>query len=357
MRQRPRFGSGGEVNVLRSWLIIQRRTEFKKMPEINPVQIEFLKNNIMGFEPDDWTIAPAGSAGSDRRFLRVSKTDENHISFILILWNSSDEDWARFLTIGKDLCGISEFLPQIYSCDEKYGLILEEDLGMMTLKQYCIDYPAEKITVYMSVIDALIEWQNMPVTSSSMISSRLMDMEVFLWESKYFETHCVGDFFGIDKMLDENWENERIAMASKASQLPGVCIHRDFQSENILVNDNRIRFVDYQGARTGPAGYDLASLLFDPYIGDIDNETRNILFGYYLSKSSSKISPEDFYVCSLQRLMQALGAYGNLSINKGKLRYRQFIPVAIDRCIFVAEKLSGFPKLLEILNACRSKTV
>jgi aminoglycoside/choline kinase family phosphotransferase len=146
-------------------------------------------------------------------------------------------------------------------------------------------------------------------------------------------------------------------IAREASALPKVCIHRDFQSENILMCGNEVRFVDFQGARLGPAGYDAASLLFDPYVPQLDDSASTRLFEYYLSKTVTGISEEAFYVCAVQRLMQALGAYGNLSIHKGKERYRRYIPIAVERCISIAEKLPRFPQLLRILEVCRKKNM
>ena len=325
------------------------------MIELTPAQTQFLRENIPGFDTLEWTVAPAGAAGSDRFFLRIQQKENSSKSFVLILWNSRDEDWSRFLSIEKELSTTIPFLPKIYANDAKHGLILEEDLGNTTLKQFCTQFPGKIETMYRSVLDTLLTWQKTEITASAVIASRSMDLEVFLWESNYFSVHCVTEFFGCDSLLDAAWETERARIALEASSFPKVCIHRDFQSENILVQNGAIRFVDFQGARLGPAGYDAASLLFDPYIPQLEGGIGKRLFEYYLSKTTTGISAEALYLCGIQRLMQALGAYGNLSIHKGKERYRQFIPTAVERCIGIAEKLPRFPQLLKILAACRNK--
>jgi N-acetylmuramate 1-kinase len=322
---------------------------------LTPAQTQFLRENIHGFDPLKWSVTPAGAAGSDRRFVRIQKIGDAQPSFILILWNSRDEDWPRFLDIEKELGDKIPFLPKILAHDAKHGLILEEDLGTMTLKQFCRERPNQIEQMYTSVINALIQWQSMEIIAGAVIASRSMDLEIFLWESRYFSVQCVTEFFGCDSLIDAAWEKEREKIALEASALPKVCIHRDFQSENILVQNGAIRFVDFQGARLGPAGYDAASLLFDPYIPQLEGEIGKRLFDYYLSKKATGISAEALYLCGLQRLMQALGAYGNLSIHKGKERYRQFIPIAVERCVGIAEKLPRFPQLLKILTACRNK--
>jgi Predicted phosphotransferase related to Ser/Thr protein kinases len=322
--------------------------------KLSPAQSNFLAKNIPGYDSSQWTVTSAGAAGSDRRFLRIQKkSGDADTSYVLILWDSRDEDWGRFLTIEKELGKTILFLPKIYASDGKHGLILEEDLGNTTLKKYCEKFPDKIEDAYHSALDALIAWQKTEITANTVIASRSMDLEVFLWESKYFSTHCVTEFFGCDNLLDKEWETERMQIALFASNLPKVCIHRDFQSENILIDKGSIRFVDFQGARLGPAGYDLASLLFDPYVAELDDSFTLRLFDYYCSKASVPISHEAFYVCSLQRLMQACGAYGNLSIHKGKEQYRKFIPLAIDRSIRIVEKLPGYPQLCRIVKKCR----
>jgi N-acetylmuramate 1-kinase len=325
------------------------------MNKLTPAQIQFLEKNISGFNPSEWSVSDAGYAGSDRRFLRIARKQNGNESYILVLWNSKDNDWERFLTIQKELAGAIPFLPKIFASDSIHGLIIEEDLGDMTLKSCSQGLPENFEHLYQSVIDALVHWQGINMLASTVIASRSMDLEVFLWESHYFAQHCVTEFYGCDSLLTSDWEKERTHIALEASAFPKVYIHRDFQSENILIHKNAVRFVDFQGARLGPAGYDLASLLFDPYVPQLENGMSEKLFEYYQKKTGHSMSAESFYLCALQRLMQALGAYGNLSIHKGKERYREFIPVAVSRCIKIVKKLPRFPQLQTILYACRDK--
>jgi hypothetical protein len=51
--------------------------------------------------------------------------------------------------------------------------------------------------------------------------------------------------------------------------------------------------------------------------------------------------------------MQACGAYGNLSIHKGKTRYREFMPVALDRLKNVMERLPEYPAIRKVVDSCR----
>ena len=322
--------------------------------ELTSAQVKFLESSISGFSLPDWNVELAGQAASTRRFFRISRNEK---SYILVEWDSRDEDWPRFLGIEAYVSASVDFLPKIYANDPDHGLILEEDLGAVTLKRFFLDNSGDISAVergYRDAVDALCLWQRLDAAGCPAIASRSMDLEVFLWESSYFSQHCVTGYYGKEDLLTAEWEEERLRMAMSAAAIPRVCIHRDFQSENILIHGGRIRFVDYQGARMGPPHYDAASLLFDPYV-DLDYGVIERLLDYYLVKTGSVGGKSDFYVCAAQRLMQALGAYGNLSIRKGKPRYRQFILPAVERLSYVLKFLPDYPILSSIIYIIEDK--
>ena len=109
--------------------------------------------------------------------------------------------------------------------------------------------------------------------------------------------------------------------------------------------------VDYQGLRLGLAEYDLASLLLDPYVTLTSNE-RDDLLHYYADHRG--ISPfelqECLHLCAAQRLMQALGAYGNLALNLGKPDFLQHIPRAVDNLAHVVKTSRVAVELLPLLK-------
>jgi len=320
--------------------------------ELTPAQLAFLEASIPRFDIAEWNARLAGQAASTRRYLRVSNATH---SYILVEWDSADEDWPRFLGIEAYLSPFVPFLPKIFASDPVHGLILEEDLGDITLKRFCVDRVGHNALIeeaYRKIINNLIVWHGQDVANCPFIVPRSMDVETFFWETTYFSRHCVVEFFAKERLLTENWEKERRKMAVHAAALPTVCIHRDFQSENIMIANGHIKFVDYQGARLGPSHYDAASLIFDPYV-NLGQEMMNRLVDYYLTKINHVSAKNDFYVCAAQRLMQALGAYANLSLHKDKPRYREFIPTALDRLHYVMRFLPDYPAIAEVVYGCQ----
>jgi aminoglycoside/choline kinase family phosphotransferase len=113
-------------------------------------------------------------------------------------------------------------------------------------------------------------------------------------------------------------------------------IHRDFQSQNVMITAGGIpRVIDFQGARMAPGAYDVASILWDPYCR-LDDGLRDRLIEYYVTEMkirsegfNERVFLDSLIPCRLQRHMQALGAYGFLSVVKGKKYFEKHIPEAL----------------------------
>ena len=188
--------------------------------------------------------------------------------------------------------------------------------------------------LYGKVVDALAEFQAHGTIALERgdIQIRLFDREYLRWESNYFIDNFIkglcripandADIEKVSRELDE--------LADQTFALPRTLMHRDFQSQNILIPAGEPRFVDFQGARLGPYTYDIASLVKDPYVM-LPKGFRDELIRRHHEKLTAARHPlktpsfdqykADYLKASLQRNMQALGAYGFLSLKKRKLKY------------------------------------
>jgi len=130
-----------------------------------------------------------------------------------------------------------------------------------------------------------------------------------------------------------------------------VLVHRDFQSQNVMIREGSAWLIDFQGMRFGLAQYDLASLLYDPYVSLHDGERRELL-DYYKSLCGGVSADFDeiFRWCALQRLMQALGAYGFLGLQKGRSEFLTHVPQALRSLGKVASGLDGLDPLMQTLE-------
>src|SRR5262249_41043931 len=147
----------------------------------------------------------------------------------------------------------------------------------------------------------------------------------FRWETTYFLERFVTGLCN-RKITNRSAIDEELSRLAHHvdAQAKGV-IHRDFQCQNIMIHAGVPRFIDYQGARMAPPAYDIASVLWDPYYR-LDHGVRERLLAYYVGEMARDAAGafdqtsflQSLISCRLQRHMQALGAYGFLTTEKGK---------------------------------------
>ena len=145
------------------------------------------------------------------------------------------------------------------------------------------------------------------------------------------------------------------SIAEWLAGLPRVLVHRDFQSQNIIVRNGQAHLIDFQGMRPGLAEYDLASLLFDPYVSFSREEGEELLADYEGKRATAchPVSPhfrEIFRLCGIQRLMQALGFYGFAAVVKGNEAFLEYIPAAMTSLRGLVGELDDLKELRAVLD-------
>jgi aminoglycoside/choline kinase family phosphotransferase len=196
-----------------------------------------------------------------------------------------------------------------------------------------------------------------------LICSRIFDYEHLRWETSYFVERFVTGIAGLTTKNELKLQAEFRMLAENVDSFPKTIMHRDFQSQNLMITKQGIpRVIDFQGARMGPPAYDLASVLWDPYYR-LDDDMRERLVQYYIEvrKAGASHGMDDnkfrycLLLCRLQRHMQALGAYGFLSKVKGKKYFLKHIPQAMEylaeEAALACEDFPGLHELVAKLNA------
>jgi NDP-sugar pyrophosphorylase family protein len=276
----------------------------------------------------------AGSGGSDRRYYRLKKGED---TFILMESAPDDPDFQRHIELTLFFRRHHIPVPELFNHDPERMTAVFEDLGDISLYSWlkCPRNSKEIREMYQKVIDILILIHTVAAAGISecrFIRERVFDYEHFRWESAYFMERFVKDLRKRDIKPSNALEDDLHRLAMKADSFPKTLIHRDFQSQNIMITDGVTpRLIDYQGARLGPPGYDLASILWDPYYR-LEEGIREYLLDYYtrnvervaVGRFDLKELNDSLLPCRLQRHMQALGAYGFLSSVKGKKHFLKY---------------------------------
>ena len=159
------------------------------------------------------------------------------------------------------------------------------------------------------------------------------DDETWAWERGLFKKFCLGTRYRRDMPKDVEAELEKVAGVLEAE--PKALVHRDFQSTNVLWKNGNLRFIDFQGMRLGPAAYDLASLVYDPYVSLKDGE-RRALVALYAKKCGRPEIEKVLPYAAVQRLSQCLGAYGRLA-SVGQPQFGKWVLPALQNLLSAAD--------------------
>jgi aminoglycoside/choline kinase family phosphotransferase len=183
--------------------------------------------------------------------------------------------------------------------------------------------------------------------------------ELYRWERDYFYENLVRGVCGIELGADEAaaLEIELSALAKRLQQTGTSLVHRDFQSQNIMINRGEPVLIDFQGMRVGSYFYDLGSLLYDPYVL-IEEQERLELLRYYYDLQERLLGWDAFlkafHEASVQRLIQALGAFGFLGRRHNRKDFLAHIPSGLQRLVTAASRSERLPALRGIISRCRA---
>jgi len=301
------------------------------------------------FARQEIIVHPLEKGGSDRKFYRIAVSD--HHSLILAKYGQQREENRHYVAIARFLGGIGVRVPEIYFHDDEEGLIWMEDLGDRDLWSYRGEPWPVRRELYYSALDQVLTLHTRAHLATPIEPPQLQaefNAELYRWEQNYFLENCLVRHFGLDAdEVEEKCDRDRLAeIATHLASLPRCFVHRDFQSQNIVIKDDVACFIDFQGMRPGLPQYDLASLLYDPYVRLPQHEREELLHYYLAALADSGQAPAaDFAaiydLCAMQRLMQALGAYGFLGHVKDRSHFLEHIPAALASLREVLARIPG----------------
>ena len=283
------------------------------------------------------------SHGSDRFIVRLKSADGS--SCIGIVNHNIDENKA-LISFGRTFKSQGMNVPEIFAVNRDNVSYLMEDLGDETLLskiESSKSFENSLKELYKKAIENLTKFQ---ITACKDIDYSLCYQFIEFGEKNidydinYFKERFLKVFYKNE--LNEDLLNKDLEfLKNKIMELPrNFFLYRDFQSRNIMIKEGELYFIDFQSGRRGALLYDLASLLYDAK-ADIPQQTREEFLEYYLTSVKNLIPIEEnkyrqyFWYFALIRILQALGAYGFLGIVKGKNRFLESIPYAINNIYFI----------------------
>lgn len=283
---------------------------------------------------------------------------------------------AARLTFASDPCAHIEVtrllleaelpVPRVLSVSGADRVVFIEDVGDIRLQDWLKDRSENEIAgVYQNTVDLIVKIQeatDLALSSGSISSHLAFDEAKLRWELGFFFVHYFNRYLKVklDPATSNGVQADFKALCSQLSARPRVLTHRDYHARNLMMREDRIFIIDHQDARMGPASYDLASLLYDPYMSISNDLIESLIERFIKLKEASKTVLEDplgfraeLNMMIVQRMLKAIGTYSYQAAAINNTAYVDYIEPAIERALAGMQNLDRFHSTRELLEKTR----
>jgi aminoglycoside/choline kinase family phosphotransferase len=321
-------------------------------------QVEKLYEDHFGVQPDKTTTLPA--SGSDRRYYRIEGPKGTVIGTINA--NVAENNTYYYFTEVFRKHGIQ--VPEVYHIAKDRRAYLQQDVGHTSLFDMLMEEgftdKVKKLYIASLAQLAKLQWvAGREVDFNQCFSTKQFNEEAIMADLLYFKYYFADlqkIHYDRSALMDEmqRWSREIGRMQ------PLTLMYRDFQSRNIMVQDGKVWFIDYQGSMQGPPQYDVASLLWQAK-ARLPAAWREELLTSYITSVNALPTPriDEIYYRKgyaqivLLRLLQVLGAYGFRGILERKPHFLTSIEPALKSLAsFLGDnpQLPAYPELRGLLE-------
>src|SRR5215212_565115 len=309
-------------------------------------------------------VIPLTPDASTRKYYRIGWKKRTAVA--AVYQEPFDPEFHPYLDVTRLFLECEIPVPEIYAVDGAAGIIVQEDLGDEQLFQTYENESDDKCDEYKEQAIALIARIQKATDKAyqrDSIASRLAFDEAKLsWELDFFFDHYFGSLRGETLRHGEVAElkAELNDIAAELAAVPRVLCHRDYHAANLMIDPKkRMRIVDHQDARMGPASYDLVSFLVDrqpcpPSLAEL--RAHRLFFLEERRKLGlGAIDPDDFAqefrLMTIQRGLKATGTFSYQSAVSGRAAaYEHFIQPTLQIVLQAAEWLERFPTLRRMIK-------
>jgi len=305
-------------------------------------------------------ISRLPQSGSDRIYFKVIGTNNT----VVATFNTNQKENETFCYFSEHFTKAGFPVPSIFAINDSKTVYLQSDLGETSLLDV-IDRQGKVDSVYDLLKQSLKYLANLQIKGdlgldySKCITSAEFGKQAILSDLLYFKYYFLDTLkipYDKEKLI-EDFE----ALSVYLSRVDHKhFMFRDFQSRNVMVKNNSVFFIDFQGGMKGALQYDVASFLWQAK-AEFSEEWKDQLLNYYMDCVDEIydhpidrirfVSQYNGYV--LIRLLQVLGAYGFRGIFERKAHFLDSIPLALNNLRqFLANKLVGIslPEFERLLN-------
>ena len=313
-----------------------------------------------GQRPDTRELTPDAST---REYFRINWNGQSAIACVYPESFIAEEQ--TYLDVSRLFTANNLPVAEIYSFDERLGIIVQEDLGDTILRDVLAnsDTAARETLIDESIgLIGRIQAATRSAFDTGSIASRLkFDTEKLLWELSFFREHYFGTLRKIQLGQTEegSLQNEFYSLAQMLEERASVLCHRDFHAANLMVDPSgKLRIIDHQDARIGSPTYDLVSLLLDRVVKPPENDwlasKQRLLIDQRIDLGLEPLDYHafayEFRLQTVQRCLKAVGTFSFQSVNRGKTYFLPFVKPMFEIVLRALSELEQFPVLTSVVR-------
>jgi aminoglycoside/choline kinase family phosphotransferase len=296
-----------------------------------------INNLYKTIHPIDWDdISKIPQSGGDRVYYRITQGDQSWIA----TYNLNLKENETFLYFSNHFFNKGLPVPKILAVNEDQSIYIQSDLGNVSLLDVLEkEGKTEHVfSLFQKSLKALAYLQvqgGEGLDYSYCLTSKEFGKHAILTDLLYYKYYFLDTLqYPYDKQaLIDEFELLSDQLASKELN---HFLFRDFQSRNIIVSNDEVFFIDFQGGMQGGLSYDVASLLWQAK-AELSNEWKEKLVAYYMdevqkllpSKMDEAQFKKQYNGFVLLRLLQVLGAYGFRGLFERKAHFLTSIPLGL----------------------------
>lgn len=285
----------------------------------------------------DWDqLQKIPQSGGDRVYFRILQGDQSWIA----TYDTNTRESKTFIYFAQHFYAKGLPVPKVLAISEDYTTYIQADLGNTSLLEVLEKEGKTEYVfgLFQKSLKALAKLQvegGQGLDYNYCLTSHEFGKHSILTDLLYYKYYFLDTLqYPYDKQsLIDEFESLSDQLASKQFN---HFLFRDFQSRNIIVNNDEVYFIDFQGGMQGGLSYDVASLLWQAK-AELSNEWKEKLLNYYIEEVQ-KLLPSSIDVALfkkqyngfvLLRLLQVLGAYGFRGLFERKAHFLTSIPLGL----------------------------
>ena len=286
---------------------------------------------------------------SSRRYFRATTPSQ---SWIIVDSSSEPTELSAFIAINNALMKQGLFVPRIISQNSQENCAILQDLGDQTLLKTLTSENYQEW--YQNALDDLAKLQRCKEVDNHTVP--FYDAVAIKNEFDVFTNWYLSARHGLKlkehaELLTKTYDR----FVQIFSEQPTVFIHRDYHSRNLMVVNDKLAMIDFQGAKWGPITYDAVSLLKDCYIDwprdylvqAVQELQPKLWDNLTLPPVSAETFLRWFDLTGLQRHLKVLGQFVRMLLLHNNSNYIGDLP-RVQR--YVLSVCKAYPELKDLHN-------